>query len=152
MDSIRVRVPAKKHIGLIAHDGMKQDMLDWVKFNVGTLSRHFLFATASTGKLIIDETGLPVTCFLSGPLGGDQQIGAKIVEDGLDMMIFFWDPLRPQPHDPDVKALLRIAVLHNIPTASNRATADFLISSPMMGQEYVKVVPNYLRRIGREEI
>ena len=152
MDSTRIRVSVKKHIGLIAHDGMKKDLLEWVKFNVGTLSRHDLFATASTGNLIIEETGLAVTCFMSGPLGGDQQIGAKIVENGLDMLVFFWDPLQPQPHDPDVKALLRIAVLHNIPTASNRATADFLISSPMMGQDYIKIVPNYLHRIGREEV
>lgn len=125
-----------KRIVLIAHDNKKPDLLEWVKFNKGTLSSHFLFATGTTGKLINEETSLPVHRFISGPLGGDQQIGAKIVEGELDMMIFFWDPLSAQPHDPDVKALLRIAVLYNIPMACNRATADFLISSGLLNEEY----------------
>ncbi len=125
-----------KRIVLIAHDNKKPDLLEWVKFNKGTLSSHFLFATGTTGKLINEETALPVHRFISGPLGGDQQIGSKIVEGELDMMIFFWDPLSAQPHDPDVKALLRIAVLYNIPMACNRATADFLISSGLLNEEY----------------
>lgn len=125
-----------KRIALIAHDGRKNDLLEWVKFNQGTLSHHFLYATGSTGALIAKETRLPIHRFLSGPLGGDQQIGAKIAEGEIDFLIFFWDPLEPQPHDPDIKALLRLAVLYNIPTASNRATADFLIASPLMNQPY----------------
>ena len=151
MDIIRVKTGARKHIALIAHDGMKQDLLDWVTYNKGTLSRHFLYATASTGKLVMNHTGLPVTCFQSGPIGGDMQIGARIVDGGINFLIFFWDPLQPQPHDPDVKALLRVAVLHNIPTASNRATADFLISSHLMNEEYIRFVPDYMDRIRSEE-
>lgn len=129
-----------KRIALIAHDCRKTDLVEWVQFNKGTLSRHHLYATLSTGRLIMKETGLSVQTFKSGPLGGDQQIGAKIVEGDLDFLIFFWDPLSPQPHDPDVKALLRIAVLYNIPTASNRATADFIISSHLMDEVYERVV------------
>ncbi len=142
----------KKRIALIAHDGMKLEMLDWVRFNQGTLQQHFLYATQSTGNLIIQETDLPVTCFKSGPLGGDQQIGARIVEGEIDFLIFFWDPLQPQPHDPDVKALLRLAVLQNIPTASNRSTADFLISSTLMREEYERILPDYTRRIQRPDL
>jgi methylglyoxal synthase len=149
METQQIKVSAKKHIALIAHDGMKQDLLGWVKYNMGTLSRHHLYATGSTGGLIIQETGLPVTRFSSGPLGGDMEIGSKIVEGVLDFLVFFWDPLQQQPHDPDVKALLRIAVLYNIPTASNRATADFLISSQLMEREYTRIVPDYLGRIGK---
>ncbi len=134
--------PSKK-IALIAHDGKKDDLIDWVKFNRGTLENHHLYATKSTGKMIESITGLSITCFMSGPIGGDQQIGAKIVEGGIDFLIFFWDPLSQQPHDPDVKALLRIAVLHNIPTASNRSTADFLISSPLMKKSYTRMIPDY---------
>jgi methylglyoxal synthase len=141
---------AKKHIALIAHDGMKQELLEWVDFNKGTLSRHFLYATSSTGKLIMEHTGLPVSILSSGPLGGDLQIGAGIVEGKIDFLIFFWDPLEPQPHDPDVKALLRVAVLYNIPTASNRATADYLISSPLMESEYTRTLPDFSRKIHRE--
>ncbi|RPI31640.1 MAG: methylglyoxal synthase [Chloroflexota bacterium] len=120
----------------MAHDARKPDLLEWVTFNKGTLSRHLLYGTGTTGALIARETGLVVHLFKSGPLGGDQQIGAKIAEEKLDFLIFFWDPLQPQPHDPDIKALLRLAVLYNIPTASNRATADLLISSPFMNQPY----------------
>lgn len=140
-------MPDQKTIALVAHDGRKQDLLAWVKFNRSTLGQHRLVATGSTGKLIHDETSLPVQRFMSGPLGGDQQIGASIAEAQIDVLIFFWDPLQPQPHDPDIKALLRLAVLYNVPTASNRATADFLISSPLMAQPYERFIPDYDLRL-----
>ena len=140
MTPYEISMKPGKRIALIAHDRMKKDLVDWVKFNKGTLHAHNLFATLSTGKLIEQETGLNVHCFKSGPVGGDQQIGAKIVDGEIDFLIFFWDPLSPQPHDTDVKALLRIAVLYNIPTASNRATADFLISTPLMNEIYERVI------------
>lgn len=130
----------RKRIALIAHDWKKQDLVDWVKYNIGTLQEHFLYATNSTGNMIKQETGLEIHCFKSGPIGGDQQISAKIVDGEIDFLFFFWDPLSPQPHDPDVKALLRIAVLYNIPTASNRATADFIISSPLMRDVYERSI------------
>ncbi|WP_108973759.1 methylglyoxal synthase [Leptospira ryugenii] len=136
-----------KKIVLIAHDNRKQDLLDWVQYNRGTLSKHHLSATGTTGKLIQEQTQLPVYRFISGPLGGDQQIGAKIVDDGIDFMVFFWDPLTAQPHDPDVKALLRVAVLYNIPMACNRSSADFLISSPLMDKEYNRQLIDYGTRI-----
>jgi methylglyoxal synthase len=143
MDSIEIKMKPSKRIALIAHDGKKGDLIEWVKYNRGTLEHHHLYATKSTGKMVQDETGLSVTTFRSGPIGGDQEIGAKIVGGEIDFLIFFWDPLTPQPHDPDVKALLRIAVLYNIPTASNRATADFLISSPLMKHSYSIHRPEY---------
>lgn len=136
----KIHMQSRKHIALIAHDNCKHDMLEWVKYNRETLQRHTLFATGTTGNLLAQETGLFVYCFKSGPLGGDQQVGAKIVNGGLDFLIFFWDPLLPHPHDPDVKALLRIAVLYNIPVACNRASADFMISSPLMNEEYDRLV------------
>ena len=139
-----------KKIALVAHDGRKKDLLEWVLYNRGTLGSHFLYATGTTGTLIASETGLPIHRFRSGPLGGDQQIGAKIADGEIDFLIFFWDPLEPQPHDPDIKALLRLAVLYNIPTASNRATADFLISSPFMSQKYERIIPDYASRLRRE--
>ena len=123
---------SRKRIALIAHDNLKQDMLDWARFNRGTLAKHELLATGTTGTLIADELDLPVHKFLSGPLGGDQQIGAAIAEGRVDLVIFFWDPLEPHPHDVDVKALLRIAVVYNVPMACNRATADYILSSPLM--------------------
>jgi len=136
----------KKNIALIAHDERKNDLLEWVKFNKGTLSQHNLFGTGTTGSLIARELGLKVTTFLSGPLGGDQQIGAKITEGKIDFLIFFWDPLESHPHDPDVKALLRIAVVWNIPVACNRASADFIISSELMSEEYPRSVIDYSSR------
>ena len=142
-----MEMKSQKKIALIAHDGRKDDLLAWVRFNRDTLSNHFLFATGTTGALLSEETGLPITSFKSGPLGGDQQIGAKISEGEIDFLIFFWDPLEPQPHDPDVKALLRLAVLYNIPTASNRSTADFLIASPFFSQPYRRTIPNYKKRL-----
>jgi methylglyoxal synthase len=132
----------KKRIALIAHDHKKRDLLDWANFNRGTLSRHHLFGTGTTGRMLEEDLELPITQFKSGPVGGDQQIGSKISEGEIDFLIFFWDPLEPQPHDPDIKALLRLAVLYNIPTASNRATADFLISSPLMTSEYEHPTPD----------
>jgi methylglyoxal synthase len=125
-----------KKIVLIAHDNRKDDLLEWAKFNKGTLSRHSLYGSGSTGKIISDKAGLEVVLFKSGPLGGDLQVGAAVAEGNINFLIFFWDPLEPLPHDPDIKALLRIAVMYNIPIASNRATADFLISSPLMNDTY----------------
>lgn len=137
-------IGAKKHIALVAHDACKKDLMEWVRFNQGTLSKHVLYGTGTTGKLIAQETGMEVRRYQSGPLGGDQQIGAKIAEGEIDFLIFFWDPLTPAPHDPDVKALLRLAVLYNIPTACNRATADFLIASTLMDEAYSRRLPDFL--------
>jgi methylglyoxal synthase len=133
----------KKKIALIAHDNKKQDMLEWAKYNEGTLRRHELYATGTTGKLLADELGLDITNLESGPLGGDLQIGALIADGDIDFLIFFWDPLAPLPHDPDVKALLRVAVVWNIPIACNRSSADFLISSPLMCQDYTRKLSDY---------
>ena len=119
----------QKHIALVAHDGKKKEMVDWCDKNKDILKNHFLCGTGTTARLIAEKTGLPVRAYNSGPLGGDQQIGAKIVEGGIDFMIFLWDPLEAQPHDPDVKALLRIAVVYDIPVANNLATADFMLLS-----------------------
>ena len=130
----------RKRIALIAHDNRKDDMLDWARFNRGTLARHELFATGTTGSTIATALDLPVHRYLSGPMGGDQQIGAAIAEGRIDFVVFFWDPLEPHPHDVDVKALLRIAVVYNVPIACNRSTADFVLSSPLMGGEYVPSV------------
>lgn len=122
----------QRRIALVAHDGRKQDMREWAEFNRDLLAGHRLYATGTTGRMLSEEVGLPVTRFHTGPFGGDQQIGAKIADGEIDLLIFLWDPLEPQPHDHDIKALLRVAVLWNIPVACNRATADFLISSPLM--------------------
>ncbi len=144
-----------KRIALVAHDNKKQDLLEWAKYNRDLLAQHHLYATGTTGLLIERELGVPVARFQSGPLGGDQQIGAKIADGEIDFLIFFWDPLEPLPHDPDVKALLRIAVVWNIPVACNRASADFMISSPLMFTEYERLLPDYAtyrRRIRGEAI
>ena len=130
----------RKRIALIAHDNRKTDILAWATYNRDTLGEHQLYATGTTGSMIERELGLEVTRFLSGPLGGDQQVGAAIVEGRVDFVIFFWDPLEPHPHDVDVKALLRVAVVHNVPIACNRATADFLLSSPLMHTYYDRLI------------
>ena len=129
-------MPCRKRVAMIAHDNCKNDLLNWSTYNLDTLAQHDLSATGTTGSLLQDQLGLDVTRFLSGPLGGDQQIGAAIAEGRLDLVIFFWDPLEPQPHDVDVKALLRIAVVYNTPIACNRSTADFLLSSPLLSEPY----------------
>jgi methylglyoxal synthase len=138
------QIGEKKRIALIAHDYKKKDLLEWAQFNRGTLSQHILIGTGTTGKLVEETLGLPVIQLQSGPLGGDQQIGAKIAEGEIDFVIFFWDPLESQPHDPDVKALLRLAVVWNIPIACNRASADFMFSSHLMSEEYERILPDYL--------
>lgn len=133
----------RKRIALIAHDNKKEDMIQWAKYNLGTLQQHILFATGTTGRLLEKELGLEITILESGPLGGDVQIGARIADGEIDCLIFFWDPLAQLPHDPDVKALLRVAVVWNIPIACNRSSADFLISSALMGREYVRKLTDY---------
>jgi len=133
----------RQKIALIAHDNRKTDLLEWARYNRLSLKAHDLLATGTTGKLVADELDLPVRRVESGPLGGDLQIGAMIAEGAIDMLVFFWDPLEPQPHDPDVKALLRVAVVWNIPIACNRATADFLISSPLMNAGYERATRHY---------
>lgn len=127
----------QKKIALIAHDNKKAELLDWVKKNSSMLKKHILCGTGTTAGILVEETSLPIRAYKSGPIGGDQQIGAAIVDEKVDFMIFFWDPLTSQPHDPDVKALLRIAVLYNIPVAMNTATADFLLTSTFMEDEYI---------------
>ncbi len=132
-----------KKIALVAHDNKKRDLVEWARFNRDLLAQHEVFATGTTGEVLERELGFPIAKLQSGPLGGDQQIGAKIVDGEVDFLIFFWDPLEPMPHDPDVKALLRMAVVWNIPIACNRASADFMISSPLMEGEYDRLVPDY---------
>ncbi len=134
--------PAKK-IALVAHDNKKRDLLEWARFNRDLLAYHEVYATGTTGDVLERELGMKICRLQSGPLGGDQQIGAKIANNEIDFLVFFWDPLEPMPHDSDVKALLRMAVVWNIPIACNRASADFLISSPLMEGEYERLVPGY---------
>ncbi len=136
-------------IGLVAHDNKKRDLIEWASYNAPTLLRHDLVATGTTGTLLEDALGVGVRKLQSGPLGGDQQIGALIADGVIDMLVFFWDPLEPQPHDPDVKALLRIAIVWNIPVACDRATADFMISSPLMESGYERRLPDYAAHVDR---
>ena len=140
-------IPRQKRIALIAHDGKKPEMIEWCKEHVSELSRHFLCRTGTTARLIAENTDLPVKAYNSGPLGGDQQVGAKIVEGNIDLVVFFSDPLTAQPHDPDVKALLRIAEVYDIPIANNRSTADFMITSRYMNEEYTHNVLNFHKNV-----
>lgn len=137
---------AKKNIALIAHDHRKMDLLDWAEFSSELLKNHNLYGTGTTGSLVSEKLNLPVHTFQSGPLGGDLQIGTAIVDKQIDMMIFFWDPLQAQPHDVDVKALQRIAIVYNIPLACNRSSADFLITSPLMSSDYDRFIVDYSQR------
>src|SRR6266571_1591024 len=139
----------QKKIVLVAHDEKKQDLLEWARFNKELLKQHELYATGTTGKLLEQELGVAIHKLQSGPLGGDQQIGAMIADGEMDVLIFFWDPLTSQPHDSDVRALLRIAVVWNIPVACNRASADFIISSPLLLDPYQRFSPDYHEYRGR---
>jgi methylglyoxal synthase len=143
MDAPVTVVTPRKRIALVAHDNKKVDLLEWARYNRDLLAHHELMATGTTGALLEEALQIPVTKLQSGPLGGDQQVGARIAEGTVDLVIFFWDPLQPQPHDPDVKALLRIAVVWNIPVACNRASADYMISSPLLTSEYERQMPEY---------
>ena len=140
---INFTIEKQKHIALIAHDSKKKELVEWVETNKDVLKNHFLCGTGTTARMIADKTELPVKGYNSGPIGGDQQIGSRIVEGNIDFVIFFWDPLESQPHDPDVKALLRIAAVYDIPVANNKATADFMITSRYMNEEYERKVLNY---------
>ena len=150
-----VAMGRKKKIALVAHDHKKKDILEWAKYNRDLLAHHTLFATGTTGALIEENLKMPVSRLQSGPLGGDQQVGAKIAEGTIDFLIFFWDPLEPAPHDPDVKALLRIAVVWNIPVACDRSSADFIISSPLMDTAYERRLPDYgdyIQRFAKKDV
>ena len=146
-DKITLTIGKQKNIALIAHDGKKQEMIEWCDENKDILAKHFLCGTGTTARMIADKTGLPVRAYNSGPLGGDQQIGAKIVEGKVDLVIFFSDPFTAQPHDPDVKALLRIASVYDIPIANTRATADFMIRSEYMEKEYDHKIINFDKQV-----
>jgi methylglyoxal synthase len=143
MDAPVAVVTTRKRIALVAHDHKKADLLEWAQFNRDLLAQHELLATGTTGSLLEDALQIDVVKLQSGPLGGDQQVGARIAEGTVDLVIFFWDPLQPQPHDPDVKALLRVAVVWNIPVACNRASADYMISSPLLSSAYARQLPEY---------
>jgi methylglyoxal synthase len=143
MQSVKIIMPGRKRIALVAHDGKKHDLVEWAEYNRNVLVEHEVWATGTTGSMLEKALAFPIYKLQSGPLGGDQQVGAMIVEGKIDFLIFFWDPLQPQPHDPDVKALLRMAVVWNIPVACDRSTADFMISSPLMHGPYHRYVPDY---------
>ena len=144
---ITLTIGKQKNIALIAHDGKKKELLEWCEWNKDLLQKHFLCGTGTTATMITAKTGLPVRAYSSGPLGGDLQIGAKIVEGAIDFVVFFSDPLCAQPHDPDIKALLRITSVYDIPIATNRSSADFMITSALMDQEYDHEVENFQRTV-----
>ncbi len=146
---IPIPIGSRKRIALVAHDNKKKDLLEWAQYNRNLLVQHELCATGTTGTLLELALDTRIQKLRSGPLGGDQQIGSKIAEGEVDLILFFWDPLEPQPHDPDVKALLRLAVVWNIPVACNRATADFMISSPLMSSSYERILPDFEPHINR---
>jgi methylglyoxal synthase len=137
------KINSSKRIAMVAHDHKKKALIEWAVFNKPSLIHHQLYATGTTGQLLENALQQPVIKFMSGPLGGDQQVGSKIAEGKIDVLIFFWDPMEAQPHDPDIKALLRLAVVWNIPVACDRATADFILTSPLMDSEYESVLPDY---------
>ena len=145
MHSILATLPARKRIALVAHDNMKDDLCAWALEHKEPLAQSTLFATGTTGLLLERTLNLPVHAYLSGPLGGDQQVGANIAQGELDLLIFFWDPFEPMPHDPDIKALLRVAAVWNIPLACNHASADFIVTSPLFAASYSRSVPDYQR-------
>jgi len=151
MDFKTVTLAAKKNIALIAHDNKKKDMVAWCNMHKSALTNHRLYATGTTGMIIEDETGLAINKLISGPLGGDQQVGSMITEGNVDVLIFFWDPFEPMPHDPDVKALLRIAAVWNIPIATNQISADFLISSPYFTATVSRVIPDYASYLSKRK-
>lgn len=151
MSHVALPVPPRKRIALVAHDNKKKDLMEWAKYNRALLLMHELCATGTTGTLLEKVLGTEILKLKSGPLGGDQQIGARIADGKIDFILFFWDPLQPQPHDPDVKALLRLAVVWNVPVACNRASADFMISSPLMYSSYVRTIPDFEAHLNRYE-
>ncbi len=144
------KMSSVKRIALVAHDNKKRELIEWATYNKVALAKHRLFATGTTGKLLEDALGVSITKYLSGPLGGDQQIGARIAERKIDVLIFFWDPMEAQPHDPDIKALLRLGVVWNIPFACDRSTADFLLTSPLMYEDYQVILPDYSQYLKRQ--
>lgn len=144
------KIGSRKRVALVAHDNKKNELVEWAVYNKTVLAKHLLYATGTTGTLLENALDQSVTKLLSGPLGGDQQIGAMIAEGKLDVLIFFWDPMEAQPHDPDIKALLRVAVTWNIPIACDRATADFILTSPLMHEEYASMLPDYSAYIKRK--
>ena len=143
------KMGSRKRVALVAHDNKKDDLIEWSIYNRSALAKHRLYATGTTGKMLEEALGQPITRYLSGPLGGDQQIGGKIAEGKIDVLIFFWDPMEAQPHDPDIKALLRLGVAWNIPIACDRATADFMLTSPLMYEDYEVILPDYSQYIKR---
>ena len=152
IDFVTATLPARKRIALVAHDHCKERLLDWAKRQKEQLAKHELLATGTTGLLLGQRLGLPVECMISGPLGGDQQIGARIAERRIDVLVFFWDPFEPQPHDPDVKALLRVAAVWNIPLAANESSADYLLSSPLLYQAHSLSIPDYSSYLARRQL
>jgi methylglyoxal synthase len=148
MQTKRILGPSKR-IALVAHDNRKKDLIEWAEYNRRALQRHELLATGTTGRLLEEKLERSVKKLLSGPLGGDQQIGALIAEGAVDILVFFWDPMEAQPHDPDIKALLRVAVTWNLPIACDRATADFILTSPLFHEEYECSLPDYSEYVGR---